>query len=141
MIKRRQAEILIELGKSKHRKYRREAYWFELEFPQWKEMEMITTQEVARILGHSVSSCISRAISNGTLLALPLRRRGPNGSDPRIPRILVERLRAKKIKTKYSTPDGLLQWEESLCAEVRELNKIGINGTSVYYRTGWHKPL
>lgn len=140
-IKKRQVEILIELRESKDSRYKQESYWFEREFPDWQKLEMITHTEVSKMLGYHCShTIVSVAIRNGTLLALPYIPSGTKAT-PRIPRLLVERLRDNSGTKKYLMPKQLLEWKERLFREIRELNKIGINGTSIYHQTGFHKPL
>ena len=140
LIKIDQAQTLIELRDAKQNIYEQHAYWFVKEFPDWQNMEMIDAKEVSHILGYSKnSSVVSRAIMNGTLLAKPLVRTGPK-STPRFPKELILRLKENSQNGKYGKPKELMDWRDSLYQRTRELNKIGINGTSVYHRTGVHAP-
>ncbi len=90
------------------------------------------------MLEYSHSSVISRAIANGTLLAIPYTPSGRT-STPRIPRLLVERLVANRGREgKYLLPPGLIAWREELYQSITELNKVGVSGTSSYHKTGYH---
>ena len=134
-IKKRQAELLLELRGSKDTKYYHLSYWFAIEFPNWREMDLVTGEKACLMLGYQNSGSVSQAISNRTLLALPYDFRGKRNK--RIPRLLIERL----VVIRKDMPPPLVEWRESLWQQVRELNKMGVNGTSVYHRTGHHKPL
>lgn len=138
-IKRRQAEILLELRATKDSKYWQHSYWFEQERPDWRESEMVTRSEAAEILGYKTEG-ISQCIQNGTLLALPWDHTGI--PKPRIPRLLVERLAVapRGKRGTYPRPPELMAWRDRLYQEIRELNKVGINGTHLYYRTGAYTP-
>lgn len=140
-VKRCQADRLIELRKSKGEPYGQFGYWFEQEFPGWRTMELLTTTEVVTILGYAGPGMVSQAVRNGTLLSLPYDH-SPS-EKPRVPRLLVERLRDHAAQSKdgrgRNRPAQLIAWRERLWLEVRELNKIGVNGTPVYHRTGAYK--
>lgn len=139
-VKRRQAELLCELRESKKPGYGQAAYWFAQEFPNWRDMELLTTREVVALLGYQDAGSVSQAIANGSLLALP----GNTGGNftPRIPRLLVERLhelagidgRSRRL------PPQLVDWRQRLWQETHELNKVGVNGTELYHQTGYHTP-
>lgn len=134
-VKRKQVEVLLELRKSKSDKYYRVAYWFEKEFPDWTQMELITTTEVVKILGYTNRNSVSQAISNGLLLALPYKQRGKEV--PRIPKLLVERVAQCTGRDGHKVqPPQLVAWRQSLYEQVKELNKMGVHGTPVYHRTG-----
>lgn len=133
-IKKRQAEIIIELRKSKRPVYRRVSYWFQIDEPNWQSTEMLTSDEVMRLLGYTSVRQVHQAYRNGTLLGLPGRA---NSGKPRFPKCLVKRLAAKNPKTR---PNELIAWRTRLAGEIRELNKIGLHGTPVYYRTGPFTP-
>lgn len=137
-VKRRQAELLLELRKSKDPIYSMASYWFRLDFPNWQDLEMITGSEAANLLGHKHPTSLSQAIRNGSLLALP----GVKGKEiPRFPKELVLRLKAGMSKGgRPCRPHQLIEWRESLFGQIKELNKIGVNGTSVYFLTGYHTP-
>jgi hypothetical protein len=141
-IKQAQALKLIELSSTRQTGNRQFSLWFEKEFPDWRLMELITVDEVAAILGYKGNGMVSQAVRNGTLLSLPYDYRGK--ARPRIPRLLVERLaqHAKTSKDGRATaqPPELIAWKERLWLEVRELNKLGVKGTSPYHRTGHHAP-
>lgn len=135
-VKSRQAELLLELRESKNQGYWKHGYWFEKEFPNWKDLELITTSEAARMLGYTCRESVSQAITHGTLVALPYKFNGVE--EPRIPRLLVEVVSQNLSKDGRARlqPPGLVKWRESLYQQIRELNKIGVNGTAVYHRTG-----
>ncbi|MBV8522460.1 MAG: hypothetical protein JOY71_10115, partial [Acetobacteraceae bacterium] len=71
-IKRRQAELLIELRATKDdSRYQQFAYWWGLENPKWRKMPMLTYNEAARVIGYKSRTMVSQAVRNGSLLALP----------------------------------------------------------------------
>lgn len=136
IIKKRQAELLLELRESKTPKYEQLAYWFALENPDWKNMELITTSQASEMLGYTNMASVSQGIHNGTLLDTGARAFRVEAA--KIPKALVDQIVANgnaRVK-----PPQLIQWRESLHDAIRELNKIGVNGTSVYFRTGQYKP-
>lgn len=138
-VKHRQAEIVLELRESKDSRYQRVSYWFVKEHPDWQDMELITTSEASAILGYGTLSVL-QAARNGTIIGLP----GSNGGHerPRFPRLLVERLAQNTGQGGgQCRPAELIQWRERLCEEMRELNKNGVVGTSLYRREGPHKPM
>lgn len=139
-VKRRQAELVLELRESKNSKYWRAAYWFEKEFPDWRTMELVTRREAIQMMGHTHVDSITQAIRHGTLIALPYDHTGVE--TPRIPKLLIERVRSQISKDGRMRlhPPQLIKWRERLYQEVRELNKIGINGTEIYFRSGYHTP-
>jgi hypothetical protein len=141
-IKRRQAELILELRRSKAEGFGQVAHWFSEEYPDWPSMELMTTQQVVDALHYSGPGMVSQAIRNGTLLSLPYDRSGTER--PRIPRILVERLAENQGRSKdghgRTKPPQLIAWRDRLWAEIRELNTLGIAGTSVNHRTGYHAP-
>lgn len=135
-IKRKQAETLLELRESKTPKYEQLAYWFQQDNPDWRSFELITASAAAKLLGYINLSSVSQAIYNGTLIATDAKAFRTEA--PKIPLKLVEQIIANgnaRIK-----PPQLIEWRESLHNKVREFNKLGINGTSVYFRTGVHTP-
>jgi hypothetical protein len=139
-IKHRQARIILELRESKAPGYRSYAYWFEREYPDWPDMELINTQEAQQILGYANRGSVSQAISNGLLLALP--HDNVATMRPRICKALVE-LVAENQRTAGnapSRPPALIAWRERLYQEIRELNKVGVNGTPLYHKTGFYTP-
>ena len=103
----------------------------------------MTTNEVAEALGHSRREMVSQAIHNRTVLAVPYDFSGAEA--PRIPRLLVEQLiplyRKSKDGKRPTLPTQLIEWRESLYERAKELNKIGVNGTQIYHRTGPFKPI
>lgn len=139
-VKHRQAELVLELRESKRGKYWQSAYWFLQEFPNWQEMELVTNKEASRMLGYIHPGNITQAIRLGTLLALPYAHDGKE--IPRIPKLLVERVMrqaGKDGRARNQAPE-LVAWRERLYQEIKELNKIGVNGTTIYHRTGYHTP-
>lgn len=139
-VKRRQAELILELHQSKGPGFRQAAYWFTREFPDWCLMEMISLSTAAAMLGHRKPTTIFQSIHNRSLVALPYNHR--ETMQPRIPKLLVERLasltgsgRQAKIR-----PPELIAWRQRLYKQVKELNKTGVNGTSSYHLTGCHQP-
>lgn len=139
-IKRPQAEVLLELRRSKDPQYSRNAYWFGREYPDWHRLELITTTEVCELLGYTNRGSVSQAVRNGALLSLPYVHNGTER--PRIPRLLVERIVGNLAKDgkNRNLPPELVEWRQQLYEQTRELNKLGISGTPIYYRTGPYKP-
>lgn len=141
-VKKRQAEVLLELRKSKGQPFLKMAYWFELENPNWRDEELIGTAEAMRLLGYARTGSLSQALHNGSIVAIPYDHTGR--AKPRYPKKLIEgfasRPGAAEHRTGSCRPPQLIAWRERLWAEVRELNKIGLHGTSTYHRTGHHKP-
>lgn len=139
-VKREQAEVLIELRESKASKYEQSAYWFALEHPDWSHLPLMTYPEVAEALGYTGNDQVKQAVKNGTLLALPYTMRG-FAPEPRIPRLLVERVKAHKtVRGHRRQADELIAWKEHLWERVRFLNTVGVNGTPVNHRTGPFMP-
>ena len=141
-VKRAQAEVVLELRKSKGKGYWQQAYWFAAEYPDWQAMDLMTYQEAAEMLGYRRCVDVGQAIRNGTLLALPWIR--GQQDQPRIPRLLVESVRRSQQLTRSGRharcPESLIAWRERLYQTVRELNRIGVNGTPIYHRTGPYTP-
>lgn len=137
-VKTRQVEKLIELRESKNDIYKKVSYWFNLKYPDWENMELITFKQAANIIGYSSTMSISTAIRNGTLLATERNKLWV--AEARIPKALAEMYRDNLTSAnKPRRPPELIAWRERLYQEVRELNKIGINGTPIYYREGAFK--
>lgn len=139
-VKRRQAEIILELRRSREDRYRQYASWFATEHPDWPSMELLTIEEAAHMMSYRSPAMVSQAIRNGTLLATPYAR--GQSAQPRIPKRLVEELRINLSSDGRArmTPPPLLAWREHLCQQIRELNKMGVNGTPIYHRTGPYEP-
>lgn len=138
-IKQRQAEIILELRETKQAKYWQNSYWFQQEYPNWRELEMITRSEAAELMGCK-PEIISQAIGNGNIIALPWDHTGI--PKPRIPRLLIERL-ASVPRGKggtYPRPTELMAWRTRLYQQIKELNKVGVNGTPLYHLTGPYTP-
>ncbi len=141
LVKRRQAEVLLELRKSKEGPYKQFAYWFAVENPEWRTGEMVTATEATRIMGYTNAMMLSQAVRNGTLLALPWDH--VPTEKPRYPKtlLLAYAAHAKSSDGPGRTrPVQLIAWRERLWSEIRELNKIGLHGTPIYHRTGHYKP-
>jgi hypothetical protein len=136
LIKKRQVELALELRESKNSKYLQHSYWFEKEFPDWQKMELITTEQANKMLGYGDHKSIAQCVSNGTILATPYDRSGI--CKPRIPKVLIERLLLSMSRDgrPRNQPPQLVEWRESLWNKIRELNKMGINGTPIFHRTG-----
>jgi hypothetical protein len=141
-VKAPQARVLLELRASKQGGYWQEAYWFALDYPNWREGELITATEAMTMLRYSSRQLISQALHNGTLLALPYDHCGVE--QPRIPLLLVQRVLENKNRTatgrKGRCPRQLMEWRERLYQQARELNKLGLHGTPIYHQTGYHAP-
>lgn len=135
-IKKAQVQLILELRESKQPKFEQLSYWFAQEHPNWQDMELIPTDEASAMMGYTNETSVLQAVHNGTLLATDAR--AFRSKAPRIPRLLVEEIVSNgKARIK---PPQLIAWRENLHEQIRELNKIGVNGTSVYFRTGHHKP-
>lgn len=143
-VKHEQAKCLLELRESKDRpEYKKLSYWFSMEFPDWRNMPMVTYTEAARIIGYSgknIIGMVGQAVKNGSLLAIPYDHSEPDR--PRIPHLLVERYAdpSRGFKGKRR-PLQLIAIREALVARCRELNKIGVGEHPIYMRTGYYKPV
>lgn len=143
-VKKRQADLVIELRESKGGHYWQAAHWFAIEYPNWREMEMLTTDEANTLLRYKHPNNLSQAVRNGTLLALPYNHAGRwEGQQPRYPRVLVERVasqRGRGGRANVQAPE-LIAWKERLYTEVKGLNRIGIGEHPISMRTGPYTPL
>lgn len=138
IVKKPQAELVLELRESKSGKYNRLSYWFEKENPKWRDMELLTYPEVANLLGHSSLKCVSQAVANGTLLSIETRTKKPI---PRVPKLLVIQLMEFWGQSKGKPrPPQLISWRERILSDMKKLNWVGLNGTQVNHRTGCHTP-
>lgn len=141
-VKRRHAELLLELRESKTPPHTKASYWYEKEHPRWQTEPMLTATEAATRLQYSTPTLLSQAVRNGTLLALPWDHVGRES--PRFPTGLVDMLCAMRTTTngykKFRRPPQLLAWRERLWTEVKALNQIGLYGTQVNHLTGCHTP-
>lgn len=139
-IKRRQAELMLELRESKQAGYGRVAYWFALEYPDWRGMEMLTNTEARLLLGHTHEKSLAQTLSNGGLLALPYDYSGVEKR--RFPKLLVERLAALRGKDGRASimPPDLVSWRERMYQEVKGLNRIGTGEHPISMRTGVYAP-
>lgn len=137
-VKRQQAERLLELRESKGGHYGQYSYWFAQEHPDWLTLPLLTYQEAAELMGYKSVSMVTQAVKNGTLLALPYDHQGKYHVLPRIPRLLIEQIRENLARDgrARNQPPQLVAWRERLWGDVREMNKIGIDGTPIYHRTG-----
>ncbi len=129
-VKRKQAELVLQLRESKRGKYKQESYWFFQDSPDWDRMELITPSEATRMLGYRNNRSVFQAIRKRSLIAMNAHNSGVE--TPRIPRLLVERILANGGP--HATPIKLVLWQENLWQQIKELNKIGISGTEVYFR-------
>jgi len=140
VVKKQQAKIILELEETRNRKYLMHSYWFSQKYPNWKNDELLSSQEVCHILGYKNLSSVSQAVKNGLLLSV--KGAYHLASKPRIPKKLVEIVLEEQRKGKdgrvRTSPQEVVEWRERLYKQVRELNKIGIHGTEVYFRTGYH---
>jgi len=127
VIKRRQAELIIEFSKTRENNCQTISQWFQREFPNWQTMKLITTKEAQKILGYENPNSIYQAIYTGTLLSIPHNRSGRK-SIPCIPMSLVERLSKLNFPTnrRKTLPPELVAWRERLHREVKNLNKVGL---------------
>lgn len=139
LVKRQQAELVSELRESKENKYRKFTYWFVLENPEWERGEMVVASEAMKILAYSNRALLSQAVGNKSLLALAVPR-GGHKEHARFPIAFLNAYAAFAATSADNRgrrrPPQLIAWRERLWQGVRELNKIGINGTPVYHRTG-----
>ena len=138
-VKTERAKLLLKLRKTTEKQYKQHGYWYQKNHSNWQNKELITTSQAARLLDITQSN-ISRAIRANTLLGLSYDYSGKVKS--RIPLSLVEIL--VKEKQKFGSlscyPSELIEWKESIFQQIREMNKLGINGTSSYHKTGIFKP-
>lgn len=135
MVKKRQAQLLLELRGTKAHQFQQLPYWFKIDHPDWEQMELITVSETAALLGYTVSSVL-QAIRKETILAT--NAKAWRREAPRVPLVFVQALidnGGARIK-----PPQLIAWRERIHQAARELNKMGVNGTSVYFKTGKHTP-
>ncbi len=143
-VKKRHAELIMELRASKSGHYNQLASWFVQEHPTWKKEPMVTATEACRMLGYTLPISMTHAIRNGTVVALPHDRSGPRGGKPRFPKALIEGLLELRVSTngekKFRRPKQLIEWRERLWAEMKTLNKVGKHGTQVNHLTGCHTP-
>lgn len=128
-IKGQQAQKLIELSETKASRYRRLAYWFEREFPDWRSLPMVTIREAGILLGRDPTTarrCILGHVSQSDWLRLPFDYHNPKAG--RIPRLFAERLAALLASDgrKYHNPPELIAWRSRICGELRELNRVGV---------------
>lgn len=141
-IKIQQCQCLLELRKAKDGKYRKLAYWFELENPNWRNYDLISMDEASVKLNYTHPLGIYQAIRNGSIPSISNRL----GSKkiPTIPAKFVDLVINERGEIRGTQggpcPSQLLQWKESLFCKIKELNMLGIYGTSVNHLTGYHTP-
>lgn len=144
ILKKERAKILVELQEWQTRlETRRASYWWLRENPNWESGELIDAEEVASILGYSHPTCVTQALKNGTLVGIPYDRSFGSKGMKRFPRSLVEFLHSLKGReggrhVRYVLPPQHLERCESLYQEIKRMNRLGINGTPVNHRTGYH---
>lgn len=136
-IKRRQAELVLELRESRTPGYGKLAYWFELEYPDWRNMEMLTNTEARAIMGHSHKASLSQSLANKSILALPYDF--TDREYKRFPRLMIERMAALRGKDGHANvmPPQLVQWRDRLYEEIKVLNRIGTGEHPISMRTGY----
>ncbi len=143
-IKKRQANLIMELRRSKSGHYNQLAAWFVREHPRWKKEPLLTASEASRMLGYGSPTMMSQSLRNGTLIGLPYNRCGSRAEQSRFPRILIEGLVELRTSTngekKFRRPKQLIEWRERLWAGMKQLNQIGRHGTQVNHLTGCHTP-
>jgi hypothetical protein len=120
-VKRLQAELILAFDETRARSYRHSSHWFADEFPNWRDMQMLTTQEAAQRLGTSINGVYS-AIHKGILLALP---RSSRRFVPRVPEALVERITRDARYHRGGMPLELLAQRARLMERMKELNRVG----------------
>lgn len=136
-VKHRQAECCLELRESKDSRYWQHSYWYAKENPQWEEEELVSAKVAAKLLGYSNENSVYQAIENGKLLVTERGRTLRNVS--RIPKGLIDEILS--LPSPQTRPPSLINWREDLYQEVKHLNKIGIHGTQIFHRTGYHTRL
>jgi hypothetical protein len=120
-VKHAQAELILAFDETRAVSRRHTSHWFEDEYPDWREMLMLTTNEAAQRLGLSLNG-VYGAIHQGTLLALP---RSSHRFTPRVPAVLVERLTQDTRYHKGGTPPKMLARRARLMARMKELSRVG----------------
>jgi hypothetical protein len=114
------------------------AWWWVRENPDWRKMPLVDSDEATLIMQYRAPSMLSQALSNGTIVGLPQRH--GCGKEARFPADLLRVIAAHRQNGKYPTPPQLMKIYEDLHERVRMLNMLGITGTSVNHRTGYHAP-
>jgi hypothetical protein len=137
IVKKEQAKLLMVLRETKNNTdYLQHAYWFAIENPDWEQMEMMTTTDAAKALRYKSNASVSQAIRLGSLLAIDAY--AYRSEAPRICKPLVDLI--VNSGGPKAMPTKLVEWRHSLYESIRELNKIGVNGTPVYHRTDFYVP-
>lgn len=139
-IKGRQAECCLALDETNDPKYRVMSFWFAAAHPDWSTGPLLTIEQAREKLSYPTREAVCQAIRKGMLLSTRGGCARPRRADdtPEVPQGLVERIAA--LPTRRTRPPELVAWRHSLWDEVRHLNKIGVNGTTVFHRTGPHTP-
>lgn len=123
LVKSEQAKILVEYNSTRQKIYRKHSYWFKKDHPNWENLELITTEQAAEIIGYTDVVSVGQAIRAGTLLAI-----APSSHKkftPRIPRLMADELATYKGSRIPVNPAGLTTWRKSLYLRIRELNHTG----------------
>jgi len=143
-VKRRQAQIILELQLTRGEHYKRLAYWYKQENPEWENSELITFIEAAHVL-NTDPSIIRQAVSNGSIPSITLERPQFARNEPRIPKnflTLYKQHQYRSIDNRgRGRPLQLIQWREKLWLECRELNRIGTGKHPISELTGIYTPL
>ncbi|MCK4821622.1 hypothetical protein KA005_38005 [bacterium] len=142
-IKKLQANLILEFGRWKrHKPTRQLSFWYNIQYPNWKKESMLTIPETQIALNYKTRNCVNLAILNGTLLALD-RNKNAHEFTPCVPKGFIEFMVSYRINHRGgpTLPPQLIEKYEEFWQAVREANKIGINGTPVYHRTGCYAPL
>jgi hypothetical protein len=140
-VKKRQAQLCLDLRASKSGPMLTLAYWYAKDHPDWEKYETISSKEVLEISRYRQLATVHQAMRNGSLLALPRARRGKvRFCKPMIEWYMSIRAAAKG-STGYKRPAQLIAYRDSLYQECRELNRIGIGKHPITERTGCYAPL
>lgn len=123
-IKCRQATKLLELAATKKSQMRNLAFWFEQEHPDWRTMDMLTASEAASVLGRPPGQRYLSRMSPQKLLYI----RGYGRNQSLIPKLFVEQLASRLAadgRRNVVLPQQLIDLRSRICAEIRELNRVG----------------
>jgi hypothetical protein len=143
-IKGERAQVLLELNSWRTNfEVRRPTYWWLKENPDWRDGVMLTSQEVALILGYRSPELVTQAIANGLLITIHSGRTG-NVAMKRIPEGLVHYLKSLQgtgKRKRYVLPKPYLDRCHGYWEQVKNMNKLGITGTALNHRTGHFAPI
>jgi hypothetical protein len=138
-IKFRQAEALVDLYELKTTpKANTVAYWFSRDNPEWASGKLLTSREVASMLGLNNIYSVSQAVRNATLLSTISE--GKRKTDvPHVPEGLVVELIESRMGGKHhiSSPRYVSKLHE-FYEQVKMLNQLGMNGTILNRREGYY---